>query len=85
VCTAVATLDELGIEASTTTLASTQIDYATLTVTAGWAKVSEARAAAANASGTAVSSGAACQCGHGCVGVGVLLGSVALGWVLGMC
>lgn len=50
-CTGSSEIEGLGRVGSSTTLASTQINYATLTVTAGRALLAEASEAAANANG----------------------------------
>jgi hypothetical protein len=50
-CTGSSQIEGLGLVGSSTTLASTQINYATLTITAGRALLAEASEVAAQASG----------------------------------
>jgi hypothetical protein len=50
-CTGSSQIEGLGLVGSSTTLASTQINYATLTITAGRAMLAAASEAAAQASG----------------------------------
>lgn len=71
----------MGLVGSSSTLASTQIDYATFTVTAGRAMLAEASEAAAKANGDgdeAAESGARGGKGGGVGGVVVALGLVSV-------
>lgn len=80
-CTSSSQISGLGLVGSSSTLASTQIDYVTFTITAGRAMLASASEAAAKASNSSEDGAESAAAGVG-VGVGAALGMSLLSGLL---